>query len=64
MNLYYAGAKATIGSDFGLSDETTIPSPMCIGDEYQLTNCPTFSLNNINCSDGNQQAGVYCIEGW
>ena len=61
------GAEATGGTTFGLSYQTSIfQSPMCNGNERNLTECPGFSLTSVSgqyCSTGNHQAGVLCIEG-
>ena len=66
MPPHKTGTVATRGSEFGLLDQTPIlQSPMCHGNESDLTECPGYHLNNVvggNCLNGNDQAGFRCIE--
>ena len=59
--------EATLGSVFGLSDETPVLQDlMCTGFEDSLSDCPGYDLNNVTgdyCLSGNNQAGVRCIDG-
>ena len=65
--LLKTGPEATLGSVFGLSDETPVlQNPMCNGTEYYLSDCPGYDLNNVTgdyCLSGEYQAGVRCVDG-
>ena len=63
-----AGAEATGGMEFGLSNESPIIilNSTCSGNEYSFSDCPGYELDDAlgdYCPSGNYQAGVRCIEG-
>jgi hypothetical protein len=60
------GLSDELGSVFGVSDETPVlQNPMCNGNEYYLSDCPGYDLNNVTgdyCLGGEYQAGVRCVD--
>ena len=66
--MFNTGAEAVPSGVFGLSDKDPIlQNPMCNGNEYYLSDCQGYTLNNIAgdyCLSGNYQAGARCIEGF